>query len=422
MAKNTFIKDAIYGYLIFNDKEITLIDSFPFQRLKRIRQLAGSEFVYATATHCRFSHSLGVSYLAEQLITNLIMKNKQSDVKNDEDVISKVKIAALLHDIGHSSFSHVFESILADLGKNHEDMTQWLIRESNISNLLEKINLDPKEISLLAIGKLPGKKNKFLNQIISSGIDVDSFDYIIRDSQFSGASYGFVDIFRLMYTMEVIDDELIVNTSALNTLEAFIIARYESFKSIYFHKTSRSVQIMLANALQLAKEDLGLTHFDEPEDYLKWDDFTMWVALMKNEKSRPIIDDIARRKLLKVAFEKSLRAKNETFALRLDKESVKKQIRKEIADSAGIDMSDVIIDTPKLPTVPYHASNKMDPLEIPIFEVTMDGSRIIKRVSDVSDVIAVLKGYLNIIRIYTTKEHREKVRNASNKVLQGESI
>ncbi|NHI94825.1 MAG: HD domain-containing protein [Candidatus Lokiarchaeota archaeon] len=417
MGKSTFIKDAIYGYLIFTNEQISLIDSFPIQRLKRIRQLAGSEYVYATATHCRFSHSLGVSYLGEQLISNLLMKNNQ-----DERLISKIKIAALLHDIGHSSFSHVFESILADIGKNHEDMTEWLIKESEIAGLLEKIDLDPKEISLLAVGKVPGEKNKYLNQIISSGIDVDSFDYIVRDSQFSGASYGFVDIFRLMLMTSVINNELAVNLNALNTLEAFVIARYESFKSIYFHKTSRAAQIMLANALQSVKEDLGLTGFDTPHDYLKWDDYSMWYNLSQNKKSKPIIDDLSRRKLLKVAYDRSAHAKDQMFTSLINNFRIKEQIQREIAEKVDLQTKDVIIDLPNLPSVPYHASSKIDPLEIPIFEETKEGSKNIKRVSDVSSVIAALKGFLNIIRIYTSSENREKVNKAANQVFGEETF
>ena len=418
MAKDTFIKDAIYGYLIFNKDQIKLIDSFPIQRLKRIRQLAGSEYVYATATHCRFSHSLGVSYLGEQLISNLITKNKDGS----ESLISKIKVAALLHDIGHSSFSHVFESILADLGKNHEDMTEWLILKSEIAGLLENISMDPKEISLLAVGKAPGKENKFLNQIISSGIDVDSFDYIVRDSQFSGASYGFVDIFRLMLMMDVINDELAVNLNALNTLEAFVIARYESFKSIYFHKTSRAVQIMLANALHAAKEDLELTSFDSPEDYLKWDDYSMWYNLSKNKNSKQIIDDLSRRKLLKVAYDRSAHAKDQMFTSLINNFRIKEQIQREIAEKADLKITDIIIDLPNLPSVPYHASSKVDPLEIPIYEKNKDGDIIVKRVSDVSSVIAALKGFLNIIRIYTSDENRERVNKAANLVFGEESI
>ena len=422
-----YIKDAIYGYLIFEDELIDLIDSYPLQRLKRIRQLSGSEYVYVTATHCRFSHSLGVSHLAEQMITNLLMKNEELEniVGSDsESIIFKIKTAALLHDIGHGSFSHIFETILNESGKNHEDMSEWLIRESEVAGLLEKIDLDSNEISQLAVGRLPGKTNRFLNQIISSGIDVDSFDYVVRDSQFSGAEYGSVDILRLIFSTDVDlkDFNLIVNRNALNTLEAFVIARYESFKSIYFHKTSRAVQIMLSNALQLVKDELHLTSFDTPEDYLKIDDYSMWTYLRDNEKTRHIIDAISRRKLLKVVFEKTSRGKDQKITSLLSDPKVKEQVQGEIAEISGIGMDELFIDMPNLPSVPYHTSSEMDPLEVPIFDVKKDGTKVLKSVSDVSSVIRALKGFTNIIRIYTTDEHREKVREAALKVLGEDTI
>ncbi len=417
-----YIKDAIYGYIIFEDNLINLIDSFPLQRLKRIRQLSGSEYVYVTATHCRFSHSLGVSHLAEQLISNLLMRNEKLESiigTESEKIILKIKIAALLHDIGHGSFSHVFESILSEMGKNHEDMSEWLIRESEVAGILEELDLDPKEISLLAVGRLAGLKNRFLNQIISSGIDVDSFDYVVRDSQFSGAEYGFVDILRLIFTTDVDMENfnLIINRNALNTLEAFVIARYESFKSIYFHKTSRAVQIMLSNALQLVKEELNLTNFSKPEDYLKIDDYTMWTYLKDNEKTSQIINDISRRKLLKVAFEKTSHGKDQIFTSLLNNPRVKEQIQKEIAEKSNINYNELFIDLPNLPSVPYHTSSGMDPLEIPVFDIKSDGTKVLRSVSEVSNVISALKGFTNIIRIYTSDENREKVRNSAYQVL-----
>ena len=112
---NFFIKDPVYGYITISETQRRLIDSLPMQRLRRIRQLCGSDFVYIGATHCRFSHSLGVSNLAEQLMTNLVNK-----LDLDPFYIEMLKIAGLLHDIGHGPFSHVFETILInDLGKNH---------------------------------------------------------------------------------------------------------------------------------------------------------------------------------------------------------------------------------------------------------------------------------------------------------------
>lgn len=409
---NFFIKDPVYGYIVLSNNHKPLIDSFPMQRLRRIRQLCGSDYVYVGATHCRFSHSLGVSNLAEQLMSNLVNK-----LKIDPSFVEKIKIAGLLHDIGHGPFSHVFETILInDLKKTHENMSSWLILESEINSLLERMGFDAREISNLAVGKLGRENQLFLDQIISSAVDVDSMDYIIRDSHFSGAEYGFVDIFRLIYTMDVIDGNLAIDLNALSTLESFILARYESFKTIYFHKTSRAVQIMLENALHLVKNELGLNSFDSPEDYLKWDDYTAWTELLRDPRSRPIILNISKRNLLKVAYEQTSTVKKEHFPSILDKASFREKIKVEIAEEAKLDPQLLWIDVPKLPTVPYFHSINFELIEIPVFQKSRSGERRVLNLTDVSGVINVLQGYLNIVRVYTLEEHRERVSIASEKV------
>lgn len=413
MAKPVWgiIKDTVFGYITITESVREIIDSYPIQRLRRIRQLAGSEYVYPTATHVRFAHSLGVMHLAEQLIMNLA---KSIDVT--EEIVNRIKIAALLHDVGHGPFSHIYEALLLKyLDKTHEDITTWIIESSEIAEKLEKIGLDPKEISLLAVGKWPTSGENYLNQIIASAVDVDSMDYIVRDSHFSGAEYGFVDIFRLIYTMDVFEGDLAVEDSALATLEAFLLARYESFKSIYFHKTSRAVQLMLEQALDKAHDELGLIEYNTPHDYLKWDDFTMWSALRNSKSAGSIINDLERRKLIKVAYEQTSHMKSEMVPAILTKDKIRQQIQDEIAEKAKINPEFLWIDVPTLPSVPYHHSLSLEPMEIPIFNKNMKGEKIARRMTEVSEIIRVLKGFLNIVRVYTTEEYRNIVAIAAEK-------
>ncbi|MFX0133787.1 MAG: HD domain-containing protein [Candidatus Hodarchaeota archaeon] len=409
-----FIKDAIYGYLIISKNQKEIIDTYPMQRLRRIRQLAGSEYVYMGATHCRFSHSLGVSHLAEQLIINL-----SRNVEISRSQIEKIKIAAMLHDIGHGPFSHVSESLLINyLEKTHEDMTTWIIQKSELKEKLEKMGYDSDEISKLAVGKLRKKGEFFMDQIISSSVDVDALDYIVRDSRFSGAEYGFVDIFRLIYSMDIVspNGDLAIDLTALSALEAFLLARFESFKSIYFHKTSRAVQIMIADALDRAKEELDFLNIKTPDDYLKWDDYTTWTMLKNSQASSDIIDNLCRRILLKVAYEQTSHVKEEIFPTIVTKDKVRLQIEKEIAEKAKVDPEKVWIDVPNLPSVPYRHSIHFEPMEIPVFQKTRDGKKITKRITEISNVIRVLKGFLNIVRVYTYDDKREIVAKAAEKV------
>src|SRR4030066_1977569 len=266
------IKDPVHGYIYISEAEKTVIDSYPMQRLRRLRQLAGSEYVYPGANHTRFEHSLGVMYLAGQVLEN----PKISRVVSDEEV-DMCRISALLHDCGHGPFSHVFEHLLIkDLEKTHEDITSWIIEKSEVGDKLSKMGFNAKEVAGLAVGKLHKKERAFLDQIISSAVDVDKQDFIVRDTYHTGAEYGFIDVFRLIHALDVLGENLAGELGALSELEALIIARIESFKSIYFHRVGRAAQIMLAMAMEKANSELGLTSFRTPEEYLAMDDYSVW--------------------------------------------------------------------------------------------------------------------------------------------------
>jgi HD superfamily phosphohydrolase len=185
-----FIKDPLYGYVAITPLEKDIIDTRVVQRLRRLRQLAGAEFVYPGANHTRFEHSLGAMHLAGLLAEN---------ITEDEMEIQSLRLAALLHDIGHGPFSHIFEEILAKQDRNHEDITTWLIQKSELADILKDGGFDPKDLSRLAIGKLVSKSKLYLNQVIRSSVDVDKLDYIVRDSFHTGAEYGSVDFSANLY-------------------------------------------------------------------------------------------------------------------------------------------------------------------------------------------------------------------------------
>lgn len=201
MPKNYWgeIKDPVHGYVYITEQEKEIIDSYPVQRLHRLRQLAGSEYVYPGANHTRFEHSIGVMYLASRVVENSSISQYIS-----EDEAKLVKIAGLLHDVGHGPFSHVFEHLLdRELGKTHEDLTTWIIENSELKEILRRNGYHPEEVGKLAVGRLHRSKKAFLDQIISSAVDVDKQDFIVRDTHHTGAEYGFVDIFRLIHALDV---------------------------------------------------------------------------------------------------------------------------------------------------------------------------------------------------------------------------
>ena len=407
------IKDPVHGYVYVTENEKELIDTYPVQRLRRLRQLAGSEYVYPGANHTRFEHCLGVMYLAGKVVEN----HNLSRVVSDEEA-DMIRVSGLLHDVGHGPFSHVFEQLLIrDLEKTHEDVTSWLIESSEIGEKLARMGFKPEEVSKLAVGKLHKPGKAFWDQIISSAVDVDKQDFIVRDTYHTGAEYGFIDVFRLIHALDVLGENLAVEVGALSALEAFIIARIESFKSIYFHRVGRAAQIMLATAMEKANGELGLTAFKTPEEYLAMDDSTVWARLKASEKSKGIIADLERRRLLKCAYERTFYEKDAMVSNIFGRESYRRQMQSEIAKEAGVEVEAVVIDVPTVPSVPYHHAVLMESMEIPVFSRSQAGEKTLLRLSEISKIFETLKGFINILRVYTNEVDREKVERATAKIL-----
>ena len=408
------IKDPVHGYVYITEAE-QLIDSYPVQRLHRLRQLAGSEFVYSGANHTRFEHSIGVMYLAGKLTENQNLSQLLS-----EEEIQIVRMASLLHDVGHGPFSHVFEHLLVKfLNKTHEDMTRWIIQNSELKDIISGLGYDADAIGKLAVGELRRRGKAFLDQIIQSAVDVDKLDFVVRDTYHTGAEYGYVDVFRLIHMLDVLGENLAVDVGALSALESFVLARLESFRSIYFHRVGRAAQIMLATAMEAAKDELGLVDFDSPEDYLALNDYTVWTMLKQCKKSRGIIEDLERRKLLKCAYDRTFHVRDKMVPSIFSVDEVREQMRNKIASEAGVEPQAIVIDVPTVPSVPYHHSDLLEPMEIPVFQKTRTGEKIPLRLSDISSVFDVLRGFINILRVYTDEKHLDKVADASAKVIGG---
>ncbi len=411
-----FIKDPLYGYIRLKESEKNILDTKAVQRLRRIKQLSGAEYVYPAANHTRFEHCLGAFYLAGTLASSLPVKLKPED-------ITKLKIAALLHDVGHGPFSHLLEPTMRQvLGKTHEDLGTWIITKSSLADTLRKEGVDPSEMGKLAIGKLTDGERPFMNQVIRSSVDVDKMDFVVRDSYHTGAGYGTVDIFRLIYTMDVLDGDLAVNSTAIPTLETFLLGRLESFRAIYFHRASRAAQIMIQKAIEMAEPELKILSFRTPDEYLALDDYSVWSRLKACQKSRPFIEDVENRRLIKCSYEKTFFAKDELMSSVFTNDAVRKQMEQEIARKAKVDPEQVCIDVPSLPSVPYHYAMEIEPMDIPVFQETREGKKVRVSVTELSQIIGVMRVFMNIIRVYTVQKHRDTVMKASEDILGKPSL
>lgn len=225
---------------------VGLIDTPEFQRLRRVRQLGLAHFAYQGAEHSRFTHSLGVFHLATRVLAKL---SNSYDI-SDEDRIA-VRVATLLHDVGHGAFSHVIESIL---GFHHEDFTVETVLAENtgIGRLLKEYSADlPKRVADIIRGDF---RPMALSQLVSSQLDVDRMDYLLRDSMMTGVKYGVFDLEWIIKSLEINekDDHLYISAPGIYAVEDYLQARYYMYRQVYFHRTLRAAEAVLHSLLRRA--------------------------------------------------------------------------------------------------------------------------------------------------------------------------
>ena len=396
------ITDPIHKYIPITDLEKKLIDTEFFQRLRKIRQLAGAHLVYPSAQHTRFEHSIGAMHLAGLAAESLLNKGY---ITCKEDVES-LRIAALLHDIGHGPFSHLFEEVLREKESNkinHEIIGKRIIKETIIIDILEKYGYDGDYVCKLSFGE---SQKMFYDEIIAGSLSVDIMDYLPRDSFFTGAEYGKVDYHRLISSLEVLSNgHLGIDKSAINSLESMLISRYQMFKAVYFHKTVRAGEVMLLHSLISADKQLNFSNFTI-EEYLDYtDDKTIDIicSLKENKFASDLALDYKKRNLFKCVYEKFLQNKHNAF----DKGLAGKYIRDflgGIKEYLDIDESLIFIDISQAPSMPLTPSKK----ELNSIMLVDKDLEFETPTSDIP-LIDSIAGFLDMIRIYTPERNREKL-------------
>ena len=240
--KHKIFNDPVHGFISIPGKLIFDIIEHPwFQRLRRIKQLGLTEYVYPGALHTRFHHALGAMHLMHMAIKTL--REKGCVITEEEETAALIAIQ--LHDIGHGPYSHTLEHCLIH-GVSHEQISRLI---------MSRLNKEFKGSLQTAISIFEGTyPKKFLHQLVSSQLDVDRLDYLTRDSFFTGVSEGVVGYDRIIKMLDVYDDELVVEAKGIYSIEKFIIARRLMYWQVYLHKTVLCVEQMLIRALQRAKE------------------------------------------------------------------------------------------------------------------------------------------------------------------------
>ncbi|QCW99804.1 HD domain-containing protein [Aggregatimonas sangjinii] len=243
--KLEIFNDPIYGFIAIPTPLIFELIGHPyFQRLRRISQMGLSYLVYPGAHHTRFHHALGSMHLMQEAIQLLRFKEIEITKQEEEGLL----VAILLHDIGHGPFSHAMENSIAS-EVDHEDISLLFMEDLN-----DKFN--GSLTTAISIFKREHPK-RFLNQLVSSQLDMDRMDYLKRDSFYTGVSEGNINSERLITMLNVVDGQLVVEEKGIYSVEKFLMARRFMYWQVYLHKTSLVAEQLLIRTLQRAKELLA---------------------------------------------------------------------------------------------------------------------------------------------------------------------
>uniref|UniRef100_A0A6C0JC06 HD domain-containing protein n=1 Tax=viral metagenome TaxID=1070528 RepID=A0A6C0JC06_9ZZZZ len=310
------IFDTIHGYIPWNNKMTRYIDNRWVKRLKRIKQLGLLEHVFPCASHNRFEHSVGVAYLGEKYCNILNSNGYNKQISEKE--INCIKLAGLFHDLGHGPFSHVFDNVVLKNCCKCDDILHHEIRSRNIvEKIFKEIGDDDyfngydidlikdmieRDNSVISV-RNDAKMNIINNKI--NGIDVDKFDYLLRDPKHIGLDYSF-DSSRIMLKTGLYNGNLIYEMSLAENIYDMFYTRYKFHKDIYNHKTVKIIELMIGDSLVKANDKYNFCDIVKSDDFLKLDDSIYSNILFSDDKdmmkSRDLLQRIENRNLYKQIY------------------------------------------------------------------------------------------------------------------------
>lgn len=359
MAGPKTIVDAVHGTIRLEPLIQDLLETLEIQRLNSIRQLGLTYLVFPGANHSRIEHCLGVSWVANEMARAL-------DLPEDERKL--VQAAGLLHDVGHGPYSHTLEHVLSrELAVDHMHLTQRLITGEDdnvgkedrkafpdvprIHEVLQDHGVSPKEVAALIrgpsdegalFGRSSRDNHRYLGQIIHSPMDADQIDYLLRDAHYTGVSQGRIDIARLLLTLRLHHGSLALDRKGLPALEGMLVARGLMYSSVYFHKTVRIAEQMLARSVERSETSIAEVQKMVDHELLTW-------LMHQGKFQREIALRVRYRKLYKrvLAHDRD-ELSEEAKATLASFKDVRERRRMEdrIARRAGLEPGQVVVDVP----------------------------------------------------------------------------
>ncbi len=424
MAKDWVIRDPIHGYVEPTDQEMKVLDSPAVQRLRRIKQLANTFLVFPGAVHTRFEHSLGTLHMAH------LMAKRIPRLFADKSAVKQVRLAALLHDVGHGPFSHVSEEIMRRvIGLEEFD---------NVSIALDIIELDDPIRSSLGNDVDPvlqllrkGDETTLERDIVDGDLDADKLDYLLRDSHYAGVPYGHADTLHILYTLREIRSatgESYLGLSQKGTVAVLglKLARFHMHSVVYNHKVRRIADAMLVRAtlssIEEERIDPGYFEYSEGDAdflqrYLDLDDRSLMdMVIDAGGSPSDLMQRLGQRKLLKKAYERDISefvGLQRRHVQRLDLEQTA-QLEAEIADDAGADPSRIIVDRQTIDNPTYR----------PPVGVTAERRILIeadpqpKFLDEMTGPWSSETKHIEKVWVFSEDEHKEKVGKIAQRVFE----
>ena len=411
------MRDPIHGFIDIREGEKKIIDSAPFQRLRNIKQLAMTYYIYPGAEHTRFGHSIGVMHLVTRAFQSATEGDDEHFPPDKRAWYEQIlRLIALTHDIGHAPFSHASESVFPD-GLEHEDYTVDIIKNTIIADIIceigedfrrkhgEQYDITPELICdiYMGIDSGPNSEYSFLKSFMDSELDCDKMDYLLRDAYYCGVKYGVYDVERLISSFTIVYKDsntprLAIKSGGVQAFEEFVLARYFMFIEVYFHRTRRYFDIMLVEAL---KDILpNGVYPKDVEEYLRWDDCRVIQCLKEKCNESVACKNIMERRVYPQIFQ------TKVHPTEADKREFKRNLR-EIKSLVGED--NVITDRAgKVPhKIPIRGEID-DEKSIIIYDKNTERKTTI---SEESELIRNLYVKIDISRVYCHPDRSDEARN-----------